>query len=104
MCNNKNDSYFWRNNIMAKFISFEVLKFADGNGWRLLDISVNIDNISIVRKSDIGHTFSKYDMDTGTTKTFDSYPCTVLVTYDGIELTVLGSYEDTLSKINGGIK
>ena len=92
---------------MAKFISFEVLKFANGangNGWQLLDISVNIDNISIVRKSDIVHTFSKYDMDTGTTKTFDFYPCTVLVTYDGIELTVLGSYEDTLSKINGGIK
>ena len=37
---------------MAKFISFDVLKFANGNGWQLLDISVNIDNISIVRKSD----------------------------------------------------
>ena len=86
---------------MAKFISFEVLKFANGNSWQLSDISVNIDNISIVRKSDIVHTFSKYDIDTDTTKTFD-YPCTVLVTYDGIELTVLGSYEETLSKINGG--
>ena len=88
---------------MAKFISFEARKFGNGNGWQLLDVSVNIDNISIVRRSDIVHTFSKYDLDTGTTKTFD-YPCTVLVTYDGIELTVLGSYEDTLSKINGGIK
>ena len=83
---------------MAKFISFEARKFANRNDWQLLDVSVNIDNISIVRKSDIVHTFSKYDLDTGTTKTFD-YPCTVLVTYDGIELTVLGSYKETLSKM-----
>ena len=85
---------------MAKFINFEACEFANGNGWRLFDISVNVDAISIVMRTDTVHTFSKYDIDTGTTKTFD-YPCTDLVTHDGTELTVLGSYKETLSKING---
>ena len=88
---------------MAKFISFDVRKFANGNGWQLLDISVNVEAISMVMQTDTVHTFSKYDLDTGTTKTFD-YPCTVLVTHDGTELTVLGSYKETLSTINEGTK
>ena len=43
----------------------------------------------------------KFGITKNTTKTFD-YPCTDLVTHDGTELTVLGSYKETLSKINGG--
>ena len=93
---------------MSKFISFdarkfETRKFANGSGWQLFDISVNVDAISIVMRTDTVHTVSKYDIDTDTTKTF-KYPCTVLVTHDGTELTVLGSYKETLSKINGEIK
>ena len=85
---------------MAKFISFDARKFAHGNGWQLFEISVNVDTISIVMRTDTVHTFSKYDIDTDTTKTFE-YQCTVLVTHDGTELTVIGSYKETLSKING---
>ena len=85
---------------MVKFISFKARKFANGNGWQLFDISLKVDYISIVIRTDTVYTFPKYDIDTGTIKTFE-HPCTVLVTNDGTELTVLGSYEETLSKING---
>ena len=32
---------------MAKFINFEACEFANRNGWRLFDISVNVDTFSI---------------------------------------------------------
>lgn len=89
---------------MAKFINFDSREFDNRNGWHLLDISVNVDAISIVMHTTTVHTFSKYDIDKGITETFGYHPCTILVTHDGTELTVLGSYDDTLSKINGVIK
>ena len=51
---------------MAKFINFEACEFANGNGWQLFDISVNVDAISIVMRTDTIHTFSKYDSLDGT--------------------------------------
>lgn len=85
---------------MNKFIKFRERKYHNKTGWMLYDIAVNVDNISMVKKIDTTHTFENYDVERNLTA-YKEIPVTMLVLYDGTNISVLGSYDEILLKIEG---